>query len=329
MPEVKKEDYLCLSAILRAREVYALNGEKAERMLTSSWEEATHLLTECGYADFSALSEKEIDAALGEHLENAYAELENLLPERRILTVFRLRYDYHNVKTLLKAEAMHASSGSMLSRCGTVDAQKLKEAYREENWCVLPDHLVEALQKGKEMLARTDNPQTLDFMLDRMCFAEMLRLAGESESAFLTDYLRLQIDCLNCKSAVRTRRMHKSADLLRDALLDGGTVDKERFIVSNAQEMSDLCLKTSLAPLAESCAAALSGGTMTAFELACDNLQNAYLQKAKSVAYGEEPVVVYLCSLEKEITAVRMILTGKRAGVSPEVLRERMRDFYA
>ena len=315
--------------MLRAREGKALNQEKAERMLTASREEAAHILTECGYADFSALPDKEIDAALGEHLENAFAELERMLPEGKLLDVFRLRYDYHNVKTLLKAEAMGTQASSMLSRCGTVDPRDLKHAYREENWLALRRPLASALQEGKELLARTGNPQTVDFMLDRLCYEEMLALANEVGSEFLGDYLRLQIDCRNCASTVRVMRMKKSTDLLREALLDGGSIEKERFLVSDANELGELCRRTSLAPLAETCEKAVHGGTMTAFELACDNLQNAYLQKAKAVAYGEEPVVVYLCCLEKEITAVRMILTGKRAGVAPEVLRERMRDFYA
>ena len=45
-----KQDYLCLSAMLRAREAKMLTGEKAERMLSAqSFEEAAKLLCDCGY----------------------------------------------------------------------------------------------------------------------------------------------------------------------------------------------------------------------------------------------------------------------------------------
>ena len=39
--------------------------------------------------------------------------------------------------------------------------------------------------------------------------------------------------------------------------------------------------------------------------------------------------VAYLAAVEGEITAVRMILTGKLSGIEPETIRERLRDLYA
>ena len=68
---------------------------------------------------------------------------------------------------------------------------------------------------------------------------------------------------------------------------------------------------------------------MTAFEKACDNAVNSYLQGAKLVSYGPEAVAAYVAAVEGEIQAVRMILTGRLAGVKPEAIRERLRDLYA
>ena len=55
----------------------------------------------------------------------------------------------------------------------------------------------------------------------------------------------------------------------------------------------------------------------------------AYLKKSGLVAYGEEPVITYLAELEGEITTIRMILTGRLAGIEPQVIKERLRDLYA
>ena len=68
---------------------------------------------------------------------------------------------------------------------------------------------------------------------------------------------------------------------------------------------------------------------MTAFELACDNAVMAYVSNAKLAAYGEEPVIAYMAAVESEITTVRMILTGRLAGIEPQTIRERLRDMYA
>ena len=73
----------------------------------------------------------------------------------------------------------------------------------------------------------------------------------------------------------------------------------------------------------------MTGGSMTAFELACDNAVNTYLRGAKLISYGAEPVLAYMAAVEGEITAIRMILTGRLAGIAPQVIRERLRDMYA
>ena len=54
----------------------------------------------------------------------------------------------------------------------------------------------------------------------------------------------------------------------------------------------------------------------------------AYVADAKLTAYGEAPVIAYMAAVESEITAVRMILTGRLAGIAPDVIRERLRDSY-
>ena len=47
------------------------------------------------------------------------------------------------------------------------------------------------------------------------------------------------------------------------------------------------------------------------------------------MSYGPEAVIAYIAAVEGEITAVRMILTGKLTGVAPETIRERLRELYA
>ena len=68
----KKEAYLCLSAMLRARETRLLSGDRARRMLeAASFEEAAKLLTDCGYGDMSQMSAGEIETALAQRRGDA------------------------------------------------------------------------------------------------------------------------------------------------------------------------------------------------------------------------------------------------------------------
>lgn len=327
----KNEAYLYISAALRAREPKLLTNERAERMLDApSFEEAAKLLTDCGYEDMSSMSAGEIEAALAAHRAEVFDELELLSPSKDIVDVFKMKYDYHNAKTLVKAEAMGTDPSRLLSASGRIAPEELTAAYNEGNWVELPDLMGEAMNEAKAVLARTANPQLADIVLDQAYFTELKNAAQATENSFLIGYAELLTDCANLKSAVRTLRMGKNGDFLQSVLLSGGSVDEARIAAAgDIDGVAALFASTVLDKAAALGVEAVSGGSVTAFELACDNAVTAYLTDAQLVSYGCEPVVAYLAAVEGEITAVRMILTGRLSGVSPEIIRERLRDLYA
>ena len=328
---VKQDAYLCLSAMLRVREGRMLTGDKAQRMLdAASFEEAAKLLLDCAYEEMGQMSAVEIEDALAKRRDGIFAEMARLAPDARVVDLFRVKYDYHNAKTLVKAEAMGVKPERLLSGSGRVSGDKLLGAFAEGRWSDLPGALGHALEEAKATLSRTGNPQLADFVLDRACFGEMAGLAEELEEPFLRRYTALLIDSTNLKSAVRTFRMGKDAAFLHSVILPGGEVSAERLC--NAGDKDAVAALFANSPLEKAAALgaeAAGGGSMTAFELACDNAVTAFLKEAKLVGFGCEPLAAYLAATEGEITAVRMILTGRLAGIAPQTIRERLRDLYA
>ena len=320
-----REKYLYLSAMLRAREAKMLTREKAERMIdTASFDEAAKMLADCGYEDYSGMNAKQVDNALAERRAEIFAELARMSPDPEPVEVFRMKYDYHNAKTLIKAEAAALEREDLLSSSGRVPVQTLIKSFTEEKFTGVPPVLADAIVQAKSVLARTANPQLADFALDKAYFTELLKAARELDSDFLTGYARILIDSANLRSAVRTMRMGKDLDFLKLALVPGGGIDAGRIAASSSSGETLAALFTNTL-LAE----AVKGGRMTDFELACDNAVTAYLTRARLVAFGEAPVIAYLAAVEGEITAVRMILTGFLAGIAPDTIRERLREFYA
>ena len=327
-----REKYLYLSAMLRAREAKMLTREKAERMIdTASFDEAAKMLADCGYEDYSGMNAKQVDNALAERRAEIFAELARMSPNPETVEVFRMKYDYHNAKTLIKAEAAALEREDLLSSSGRVPVQTLIKSFTEEKFTGVPPVLADAIVQAKSVLARTANPQLADFALDKAYFTELLKAARELDSDFLAGYARILIDSANLRSAVRTMRMGKDLDFLKLALVPGGGIDAGRIAASSSsgETLAALFTNTLLAEAAALGAEAAKGGRMTDFELACDNAVTAYLTRARLVAFGEAPVIAYLAAVEGEITAVRMILTGFLAGIAPDTIRERLREFYA
>ena len=215
-----------------------LTADRAARMLEAqTFADCAKLLVDCGYEDMTGLGAAGVDAALSSRRAGLFAEIELLVPDKELVELFRLKYDYHNAKTVLKAEAMGSDPLRLMSVSGRVAPEKLKSDWDEERTSELPKALGEAMVEAGSTLARTANPQLADFDLDRACFAEMKAIADGLDNAFISGYVRLLIDAANLKSVVRTARMHTSADFLSDVLLRGAT-DVDRLSGADADSLA-------------------------------------------------------------------------------------------
>ena len=322
----QKEDYLYLSSLLRAREKNMLTRDRAERMLDApGFEDCAKLLTDSGYEDMSQMNIKQIEDALAARRAALFRELEGLVPDMAALDLFRMKYDYHNIKVLIKSAAMEQEDSALLSESGRIPRETLLRCFRDDRLRDLPGAIGAAAEEARNLLSRSANPQLSDFLLDKAYFAELKEKAEALNSDFARGYVCLLADATNLRSAVRILRMGKDIGYL----VPGGSISEERLISGIAGEgIASVFAGSALAKAAQLGADAVSGGSLTGFELNCDNALNAYLVDAKRASFGEECVLAYIAGQESELTAVRMILTGRLAGVPSDTIRERLRDLY-
>ena len=330
--KINEYDYLHLNARLHAIEGKMLTRERMERMLDHrSAEESAKVLAECGYEDFGALTPASIERGLAKARLGIFEELRKAAPDPRLVDVFRIKYDYHNAKTLLKAEAMDTEPDALLMDAGRYSPAVLREDYLKEDFRHVSPRFAGAVTEAKETLSTTGDPQKADLVLDRAYYEEMLEAATATASAFLVGYVRLSIDAANLRSAVRCARMGQSLGFIKQVLVPGGNigVDAVAEAAAGTGDLASRYTRTPLEPAAAAGSRLLAGGSLTEFERLCDNALTAYLLKGKQTAFGETPVIGYLYAREAELTTIRVILTGKAAGLSNDTIRERLRDTYA
>lgn len=330
--KIKDTDYLVISARVKAMETGLLTRERMEQILEAkSDEEAAKILQECGYPELDAAAPEAMDAALSAAREATLSDVMDGAPEPRYIELFKLKYDYHNVKALLKAEAMGTSADRMLMDMGRVPAAVLKEAVRTGELDELPPMLASAVAEAREILDTTRDPQLSDIALDRWTYADMAALAEDTNSDFLRGYVAVQIDAANLRALVRTIRMGKSPEFLRGVLIEGGEIPTDGILTLSANRgsgMSEVYGPTRFAAAAEAGAEALRGGPLTKFEKLCDDAVGDYLAGAQYVPFGEAPLVGYLAARETEYTNLRILLMGRGAGLPADVIRSRLRAGY-
>ena len=328
---VRDTDLLSLSAIIRYREVRLLTHERIERMLDAArYSDAAKMLEECGYPDMSSLDVFGIEDALSRRRAELYDEFSKTEAARSIVELFRLKYDYHNVKALVKSMGANDDATRILSQSGRISAEDISEAFISGERDKLPEKLSLAISEGVGTLSRTSNPQLSDLTADRLYFEELISTANATKNDLITAYTRLLIDSANLRTFVRAARTNRPRDFLDLALFDGGNAEKAA--IAALEYTGEGLTAVFTAPEMQGAVAlateALTGGAQTAFERECDNAPARLTVTVRLLPFGAAVVLRYLLAIDWEMTAIRMILSGHIAGVDAETIRERLREAY-
>ena len=321
----KDTDYLHATMRIRANEKYLLGEARLLRMADAkSPEDAAKVLSDAGYADVSGRSLAEVDASLLAMRRETVKLICDVTENRAIAEVFMLKYDFHNIKTLIKAELSGASYDRLLSGSGTIAKDVLVSAMNSGNMKSLPKAMADAAASARETIARTKSARLADFILDKSCFELMTEAAKRSGSEFLEGYVRLLCDVANLRTVVRASR--QGAAVPRDALIPFGNVPMRDFV---SKSVSELFSGTLLSEAAQEGALAAEGRTgLTAFEKLLDDALVRYLREAKYAAFDERPLIAFIAARETEAQNIRIIMAGKFENLPAEEIQSRLRLAY-
>lgn len=340
------KDYMFLASMIKMRAQHMITFERLEQMLSAeSADMAARMLAESGWPNMMGMGADQIDQVLAQRRMRLLKEITQVVPENEVTEIFRLKYDYHNAKAIIKGEAMDVDSSKLYSGAGRVPAEKLQQAYEENDFRFVPPELGKSMTEAKNILARTQNPQLADFVLDKACFAEMSEMVRNVEpgvekysplldpepgTPFMEYYCGLLIDAANLRTCVRCVRMGRTVEFLQSVLIPGGNISADYMARAafSGEVLQSLFIASPFQEAAALGVEAMRGGPMTRFEKECDDGLMRYLSNIRLMYFGPQLVVWYLTVEERIIMNVRMILTGLRAGIAPERLRERLRETY-
>ena len=326
MSHRKDTDYLAISARIRAMENRLLNRDRLERIIEArSDQEALKVLVECGYPEIPGAG---LEQMLASVREETVKDLSRAVPGEPGLEIFKLKYDYHNAKTILKAQAMGVDAARLLLKGGRYDPEELLSRWQQESLGGCSDTFRKAMEQGAALLKESKDPQQVDLLLDKAMYAEMAKLAKDGKSAFLEGYVRILVDAANLRTAVRVYRMDKEDEFLRSVLLEGGNVSVQTIAAARGEGIADVFQSGLLAQAAKLGAALVKpgSGALTAFEKACDDAVTRYVSASRRIPFGEQVVIGFLYAREAEITAVRTIFAGRAAKLDGDTIRRRLRE---
>lgn len=334
MAKIKDTDYLFSTARVRSIEKNMLTHERAIKMIDAKTpEDALRVLDDISYGNGDELTDpNKYEEILTEEHKKVYDFVTSIAPEVKYFNMFLYQYDYHNLKVIMKSEYLNIDASNTLVDTGSIDIKVLKHAVKERDFTELTKTMEMALKEIIETFPKTKDPQIIDIILDKYCYEEMLSSAEDTKSDFIIDYVKMQIDSINLKTYVRLRKMGKSWDFLTKAFLKGGKIGQDVFVKNYDETFEKFGEQLSIYDFKEvfleGTDALKETGMFTTLEKLLDNKLMEHVKKAKYVPYGIEALVGYLIAKDNEIKIARIIMAGKLAGISPELIKERLRETY-
>lgn len=332
MKKLIDTEFLYASSRIRAIERNLLTAETFRKMAEAGTpEEAFKAAADSGIC--SGYGPEEYEAAISASLKNAYALAEELLKDKELVGLFRLRYDAHNLKVLVKSRAVGKDAAYLLSDLGNVPAEELAEHYAAGSIEGVAPQLKKAAEEAAASLAKTRDPRMADILIDRGAYEALADGAGGYQNDYLHAVVEAKADVTNIRTLVRIKRMGTDAGLMRQAAVTGGTFGAEELGEAEEKGWDEIFALIRRSPYAKSIEPALEdlkkGGALTGFEKLCDGAEMAVLKRARYIPFGAEPVLAWLLAKENEAQCLRIVLSGKKSGLAPEKIMERLRDAYA
>lgn len=329
MPKPIDTDYLHLSTRLKAMEKNMLSREKLARLVSARTDEdAVKIMTENGWNAFDAADLSALEQEISHQRKAMFDLIYRYVPDAGIIDLFRLKYDYHNLKVLIKSTAQGLDGKHLLSDAGTIDSAVITTMLNEKDYNRMHPIMSAAVEEASDLLARTSDPQLCDLLLDGAMTAQMLDLAKSTESEFLLGYVKLTIDLGNLRVLTRAALSKKGFDYLQRAIFPGGNINCSQVREVTPELLRSLFAVGSLSTAAEAAAEALTGGALAGLDMACDNTLIEYIRSSRLIPFGEATVISYLLAFEAQLVAVRTVMVGRASGLSEEQITERLRMSY-
>ena len=328
-------DYGQSVVTIRILEKRLLTRNRLERMIEAQTpEEVLKLLGETEYyqdmADIHGSQDYEI--ILKRETERVFSIVRNMIKNTGIVDVLSLKYDYHNLKVLLKSKITGKDFSSLLMQAGTIDASKFKVKFETQS-NDLPQEIMEAIDEVQKDFEENHNPQRIDIIVDKHYFRNLSRLAKEIDVKVITDYVEGLIDFQNMITLFRVQKQKRDARFLETVIFEGGTISKNKIVASindNTDTILNKFKKEKLGTyLVKGLEAFSETKRLSELEKISDNYLMELNKESKYVVFGPEPLFTYLVAKEREINAVRMIMVSKINNISSDKIRERLRETYA
>ena len=320
-------EYIYAGTRAKAMEQNLLTENQLERLITAkSVKEAFSVLQDTFLAPYlSKHEETNITAALDKSILEAKKILSNIAPRPELLEILWIKYDFHNLKTIIKGKKADLSNEDILKKCfraGVFTPEEMLKAFEEEHLDGLGHGFKQAAKKALE----SDKVFVIDVTMNEYYFKAITELTKISKDNFVKAFVTLQIDLFNTKAALRAQ----SIDELDSELIfvEGGTITLKEL--ESTEKILITVLKIGGAKRwTKAIEEFQKTGNFNVLEKTADDYIVEFLKQKSSDTCSSAPLFAYFQAKKSNAQTIGAILVAKRSGMHEKELRTILRRLYA
>lgn len=319
----------------RVLEKRLLSGARIERMVEAKdLDEVFKILGETEYATgvSNVTRAEDYESILSTELKRVYKLMREVTKDDIVVDLMALKYDYHNFKVLIKEKELNLDLSHLYIDIGTIDFNKLKANFLSDNMRDIDQEFREALETTIKDYESNKDPQRIDLLLDKFYFNHLYNLAKETDIKLFIEYVEDLIDFTNIKTLIRLKKQEKDVKFLEEVLLPNGKIGIDSIILSLNESVDVIIDKYKHKRISPGLKAGLESyqetNRLSELEKHMDNYLMGINKSSKYVTFGPEPIFSYIVAKETEIKVLRIIMVSKLNKLSPNAIRERLRDLY-
>lgn len=325
-----RENFIQSSVRIRHAEKKLLTKQQLQRLADAkNLEDAIKLLNETSYSsELSKLDRPEnYEQVLSEVLNKTYKETMEISPEKSLVEILSCKYDYHNLKVLVKENILKEKFDSMYCMLDGNEIEAFRELALKND-----EGLSKDFKECLDFFETTKDPQDIDIFIDKKYFEKVLSLAEGFKLEMITEYFKAMIDFINLRTFIRCRKQNQVKETLEKVLIKGGDVETDKILDMFYEDIEILPIKLKAYKIGRVLSKIVeeykNTNSLNSFEKSMDDYLVEIVRKAKSIHYGAEVIFSFLFAKEMEIKNLRLILVGKVNGLSADFIKERLREVY-
>jgi len=319
---------------VRILEAQLLPKQKLYRMAEKpDWQGVLDELRATDYSEplSAARSAIDIEKALLQVLAHRYRTIHELAIEPALVRAIISWHDFDNLKILLKQKWRNSSRQLPLSELGLIDPEGLKNTLNNQN--SLPDPLKQVYDEISEDYQENQSLFRIEMLIDR-CYLNYVRETFEAcNIPFLKYFIHYRIDLIKIQMMLRWRGWNEEKQLPRELLPLGGFLADDRLSAPASNGWDKIPPLLQFSPyhnlVSDTSEKIQSNSDLWLLEKRSDDFLTNFCKLSHYTAFGVEPLFAFLWISLQEFRNVQFILTTKKAGISPENIKPRLREAYA